>query len=116
MGTPPFAPTLRYQTIERGGPGHRAAAGRARHSIPSGACTRASAGDDKAPIVAMVTALDAIRAGGLKTKSNIKFAFEGEEEAGSPNLEQILAANKELFAGDLWLMCDAPLHQTRRQS
>ena len=41
-------------------------------------------------------------------KSNIKFAFEGEEEAGSPNLEKTLAANKELFAADLWLMCDGP--------
>ena len=52
---------------------------------------------------------------GSRLKSNIKFAFEGEEEAGSPNLEKTLAANKELFAGDLWLMCDGPLHQTRRQ-
>ena len=38
------------------------------------------AGDDKAPIVAMLTALDAIRAAGLRMKSNIKLAFEGEEE------------------------------------
>jgi acetylornithine deacetylase/succinyl-diaminopimelate desuccinylase-like protein len=49
-------------------------------------------------------------------RANIKFAFEGEEEAGSANLEKILAANKDLFAGDLWLMCDGPVHQTRRQS
>ena len=63
----------------------------------------------------MLAAVDAIRAAGLKTKSNIKFAFEGEEEAGSPNLAQTLAANKELFAGDVWLVCDGPLHQTRRQ-
>ena len=27
-----------------------------------------------------------------------------------------MAANKELFSGDLWLMCDGPVHQTRRQS
>ena len=47
----------------------------------------------------MMAALDAIRAAGLKTKSNIKFVFEGEEEAGSPNLEKILAANRELFCG-----------------
>ena len=41
-----------------------------------------------------------------RSRSNIKFAFEGEEEAGSANLEKILAANKDLFAGDVWLMCD----------
>jgi acetylornithine deacetylase/succinyl-diaminopimelate desuccinylase-like protein len=52
----------------------------------------------------------------MKTKSNIKFAFEGEEEASSPNLENILASNKDQFAGDIWLMCDGPVHQTRRQS
>ena len=53
------------------------------------------AGDDKAPIVAMLTALDAIRAAGLRMKSNIKLAFEGEEEMGSPNLEKTIAANKD---------------------
>jgi acetylornithine deacetylase/succinyl-diaminopimelate desuccinylase-like protein len=74
------------------------------------------AGDDKAPIAAMMTALDAIRAARLRTKSNIKFAFEGEEEAYSVNLEKILAANKELFSGDVWLICDGPVSQTRRQS
>jgi acetylornithine deacetylase/succinyl-diaminopimelate desuccinylase-like protein len=56
-----------------------------------------------------------MRAAGIQTRSNIKFAFEGEEEAGSANLEKILTANKELFAGDLWLMCDGPVYQTRRQ-
>ena len=75
-----------------------------------------SAADDKAPIVALMTALDAIRAAGLPLKSNIKFVFDGEEETGSPNLEKMLAANRDLFAGDLWLVCDGPLYQTRRQS
>jgi len=73
------------------------------------------AADDKAAILAMMAALDAIRASGLKTGSNIKFAFEGEEEAGSPNFEKILAGNKALFAGNVWLSCDGPLHQSRRQ-
>ena len=63
----------------------------------------------------MLTALDAMRAAGIQMRSNIKFVFEGEEEAGSANLEKILTANKELFAGDLWLMCDGPVYQTRRQ-
>jgi acetylornithine deacetylase/succinyl-diaminopimelate desuccinylase-like protein len=59
----------------------------------------------------MMAALDAIHASGLKMKSNIKFVFEGEEEAGSINLERILAANKELFSDDLWLICDGPVSQ-----
>src|SRR5262249_28295435 len=28
---------------------------------------------------------------------------------------KILAANKELFAGDMWFICDGPVHQSRRQ-
>lgn len=112
--TPPFTPTLRDRQIEKDGrviglP----AAGNAFD--PESRLYARGAADDKAPIIAMLTALDAIRAAGLKTKSNIKFAFEGEEEAGSPNLERILAAHKELFAADIWLMCDGPVHQTRRQ-
>src|SRR5688500_14883984 len=74
------------------------------------------AADDKAPIVALMTAVDAIRAAGIAFKANIKFMFDGEEEGGSPNLEATLAANKALFAADVWLMCDAPLYQTRDQS
>jgi acetylornithine deacetylase/succinyl-diaminopimelate desuccinylase-like protein len=70
-----------------------------------------SAGDDKAPVIAILAALDS----GAKPKSNIKFVFEGEEEAGSPNLGQILEAHKALFSGDVWLICDGPVHQTRRQ-
>ena len=74
------------------------------------------AGDDKAPIQALLSALDSMRAAGQTPKANIKFAFEGEEEAGSINLEKILVANRSTFAADLWFVCDTPVHQTRRQS
>jgi len=50
-----------------------------------------SASDDKAPIIAIATALDALKAAGIPLRSNIKFVFEGEEEAGSPHLASILA-------------------------
>jgi acetylornithine deacetylase/succinyl-diaminopimelate desuccinylase-like protein len=75
-----------------------------------------SISDDKAPIVAMLSALDAIRAAGIQPKANIKFVFEGEEEASSPNLEKTIAANRELFAADVWLVCDGPIYPTRQQS
>jgi acetylornithine deacetylase/succinyl-diaminopimelate desuccinylase-like protein len=112
--TPPFAPTLRNQTIDSGGRVVPLPSPGASFDPESRLYAR-SAGDDKAAIIALMAAVDAIRAAGLRMKSNIKFVFEGEEEAGSPNLEKILAANKELFSGDVWLMCDGPLHQTRRQ-
>lgn len=78
-------------------------------------CARSSS-DDKAAIEAQLTALDAIEAAGVPLKSNIRFVWEGEEEAGSPHLEQILDANRELITGDVWLVCDGPLDQTGRQS
>jgi acetylornithine deacetylase/succinyl-diaminopimelate desuccinylase-like protein len=73
-----------------------------------------SASDDKASIVAMLAALDALREAGLSPSVNLKFFLEGEEEAGSPNLERILDQHKERLAGDIWLICDGPRHQSRR--
>ncbi len=113
--TPPYTPTLRDKQIERDGQVIALPAAGKPFDPEWRMYARGSA-DDKAPIIAMLTAMDAIRAAGSKMKSNVKFAFEGEEEAGSVNLAKTLAANKELFAGDVWLFCDGPLHQTRRQS
>jgi acetylornithine deacetylase/succinyl-diaminopimelate desuccinylase-like protein len=113
--TPPFTPTLRDKQIERDGQ-VIALPTAGKPFDPEWRLYARGSADDKAPIIAMLAAVDAIRAAGLKLKSNVKFAFEGEEEAGSVNLAKTLAANKELFAGDVWLSCDGPLHQTRRQS
>lgn len=55
-----------------------------------------SAGDDKAAIFAQLTALDALRAAKIPLRANVRFVWEGEEEAGSPHLEQILDANRDL--------------------
>ena len=62
-----------------------------------------------------MAAIDAIRSAGLAFKANVKFAFEGEEEADRSTLRRRWP-HKDLFAADLWLMCDAPLYQTRQQS
>src|ERR1700729_951881 len=75
-----------------------------------------SAGDDKAAIFAQLTALDALKAGGIPLRGNIRFVWEGEEEAGSPHLEQILNANRDLVHGDVWLVCDGPVDQSGRQT
>jgi acetylornithine deacetylase/succinyl-diaminopimelate desuccinylase-like protein len=73
-----------------------------------------SVADDKAPIVALVAALDALRAAGVAPSVNLKVLFEGEEEGGSPHLGRLLRANREALAADAWLLCDGPVHQTRR--
>src|SRR6266851_3260200 len=74
------------------------------------------AGDDKAAIFAQLTALSALQAAHIPLKANIRFVWEGEEEAGSAHLEQILMANRDLIHGDVWLVCDGPVDQTRRQT
>jgi acetylornithine deacetylase/succinyl-diaminopimelate desuccinylase-like protein len=84
-------------------------------AIHDGRIYARSASDDKAPILALATALDALHAANIPLHSNIKFVFEGEEEDGSRNLNEILAANSELLRADVWLICDGPVHQSRRQ-
>ncbi|MCX7975016.1 MAG: M20/M25/M40 family metallo-hydrolase [Candidatus Aminicenantes bacterium] len=73
-----------------------------------------SASDDKAPIMAMLAALDALKASGIKPAVNLKFLFEGEEEMGSPHLPSLIKANQDLLKADLWILCDGPVHQSRR--
>lgn len=73
-----------------------------------------SAGDDKAPIIALVAALDALDEAGIPLSVNLKLFFEGEEEAGSPHLGEMLSAHRQLLDADLWLFCDGPVHQSRR--
>ncbi len=73
-----------------------------------------SAGDDKAPIIAMLAAVDAMHAANITPKVNLRFVFEGEEEAGSPHLAVYLAENSKLLRPDAWILCDGPVHQSRR--
>src|ERR1700721_4584146 len=62
----------------------------------------------------MLSALDALKAAGLKPRARIKFVFEGEEEIESVHLDRVLNANKSLLQGDVWVMCDGPVHQSDR--
>lgn len=73
-----------------------------------------SAGDDKAPIIAMLAALDALRSLAVKPAVNLRFFFEGEEEAGSPHLADYLKKFPEISHPDAWVFCDGPVHQSRR--
>jgi acetylornithine deacetylase/succinyl-diaminopimelate desuccinylase-like protein len=73
-----------------------------------------SAGDDKAPIIGFLAALDLLRAERIAPSVRLKFFFEGEEEAGSPHLEAILRKYADRLRGDLWILCDGPVHPSRR--
>ncbi len=73
-----------------------------------------SVSDDKAPIVALLTAWDALAAADIRPSINIIFFFEGEEEAGSPHIRKALETYKDLLEADLWIFCDGPVNQSRR--
>ncbi|HET9298312.1 MAG TPA: M20/M25/M40 family metallo-hydrolase [Candidatus Polarisedimenticolaceae bacterium] len=73
-----------------------------------------SASDDKAPILAILAALDALKASGRVPSVNVKIFLDGEEEQGSPHVRSILEAHKDLLEADLWLFGDGPVHQSRR--
>jgi len=69
-----------------------------------------SAADDKAGVMAILGAVDALRAAGRAPGVNLKFFFDGEEEDGSPHLRETLSAHRELLAADAWVICDGPSH------
>lgn len=75
-----------------------------------------SASDDKAAILAQLTALDALQAAHIPIKANLRFVWEGEEEAGSTNLGAVLQKYRDQLGGDVWLICDGPVDQSGRQS
>ncbi|HLX83359.1 MAG TPA: M20/M25/M40 family metallo-hydrolase [Terriglobales bacterium] len=75
-----------------------------------------SASDDKAAIMAQLTALDALQAAHIPLKANLRFVWEGEEEAGSTHLRDVLEKYKDELGGDVWLICDGPVDQSGRQS
>ena len=73
-----------------------------------------SSGDDKAAVIAMLAALDALREQKVQPSVNLRFFFEGEEEAGSPHLAEYLKKFPEFSHPDAWVFCDGPVHQSRR--
>jgi acetylornithine deacetylase/succinyl-diaminopimelate desuccinylase-like protein len=106
----PWTPVMRDGMVENGG---RVVPMKAPFD-PEWRIFSRSAGDDKAPIIALNAALDSIEAAGLAPSVNLKLFYEGEEEAGSPHLKQMLNKYRHLLDADLWLFCDGPAHQSRR--
>ena len=113
-GTQPWEPALRSAPFEKGG--RLLPAPREGEAIdPEWRLYARSSSDDKAGVVSILTAFDALRAKSIAPAVNLKFFFEGEEEAGAPHLVEILSRHKELLAADAWVICDGPVHQSGRK-
>ncbi|HEX2210292.1 MAG TPA: M20/M25/M40 family metallo-hydrolase [Longimicrobium sp.] len=110
-GTHPWRPVLRTARHDQGGqiipfpePG--------QPIDPEWRLYARSASDDKAGVMAILAAVDALRAGGLTPTSSLKFFFEGEEEAGSPHLGDLLRRHADALRADAWIIADGPVHQS----
>ncbi|HYX28820.1 MAG TPA: M20/M25/M40 family metallo-hydrolase [Pyrinomonadaceae bacterium] len=123
--SPPFQPTLRSGRFDQGGqiillwP-------ESREINPEWRIYARGAADDKDGVMGILTAYDALEALShalndtvpkmpLTPSFNIKFLFEGEEEAGSPHLGEIIDLHKDLLQSDAWIICDGPVHQSGRK-
>jgi acetylornithine deacetylase/succinyl-diaminopimelate desuccinylase-like protein len=114
----PFEPALRDAAIEAGGKRIPFPANNSQHRAVYNDDWRIyarSASDDKSPIVALLAALDALHEKKIPLAVNLKLILEGEEEAGSTNLQHTLELHKNLLGGDLLVTGDGPVHQSGRQ-
>jgi len=111
--SPPFQPTWRTARADKGGQ---------IVTLPASGEINAEwriyargASDDKAGVMGILTAFEALKAQNAIPTFNIKFLFEGEEEAGSPHLGEIIDLHKELLQSEAWIICDGPVHQSGRK-
>lgn len=111
---PPFEPTLYTAAMEAGGR-PRPLPQDGEPVDPEWRLYARSAGDDKAPIAALIPVLRAFRERGIQPTSNLVFFFDGEEEAGSPHLGEYMDRYRDLIAPiDIWLFFDGPVHPSGR--
>jgi acetylornithine deacetylase/succinyl-diaminopimelate desuccinylase-like protein len=102
----PFRPVLRAGSLEEGAEEILDFAGRS--TLPDGWRIYArSAGDDKGPIEAFVSAMDAI---GGKPTHNVKVILHGEEEGSGPALDYVVKNHAEKLRSDVLIIVDGPQH------
>ncbi len=106
-GLEPFVPVLITAPLEHGGRivGPYKASDTVNDSYRISG--RGSA-DDKAGVMVILNAYEALVKSGQALSANIEFLFEGEEEVGSIHLNEIFGQHKQLLKADTWLIVDGP--------
>jgi acetylornithine deacetylase/succinyl-diaminopimelate desuccinylase-like protein len=69
-----------------------------------------SASDDKGPIAMLLAAFDLLRSRRLEPAVNVKVLLDSEEEAGSPGMAAVVAAQRAALAADALVLVDGPVH------
>lgn len=73
-----------------------------------------SASDDKGPIMALLAAVDALRATGGRPTWSIRVVLDGQEEAGSGNFRRYVASDGAKLKADLAITLNGPRHPSGR--
>ena len=110
-GLQPFEPVFIDKPVEQGG---KIISVSGNISPEYRLAGRGSA-DDKAGVMTILNAYDALVKTGVALKHNIKFFFEGEEELGSTHLDEIFKKHKEKLQTDLWVIIDGPRHASGKK-
>jgi len=105
-GLQPFEPVFIDKPIEQGGKIISVAG----NISPEFRLAGRGSADDKAGVMTILNAYNALVKTGVALTHNIKFFFEGEEELGSTHLDEIFKKNKEKLQTDLWVIIDGPRH------
>ena len=72
--------------------------------------------DDKAGVMTILNAYEALIKSGHTLKHNLIFLFEGEEEDGSTHLNEIFEEHKKDLQADCWIVSDGPRHVSGKKS
>ncbi|OFW03032.1 MAG: hypothetical protein A3I61_05400 [Acidobacteria bacterium RIFCSPLOWO2_02_FULL_68_18] len=107
----PFVPVLRTGRLEEGGkdiPNLRTL----DTFDPNWRLYGRSAADDKAPIVALLSAIDALKATGMAPSSNVRVVLDAE--VGSASLTAAISKYRDKLTGDLMMLLEGPAHSSGR--
>ena len=107
-GLKPFVPVFITAPLEKGG--HIIDYQPGQPVDESWRLTGRASSDDKAGVMCIINAYDALIKSKVKPGCNIRFFFEGEEEKGSPSLPEIFQKYKGKLASDVWIIVDGPRH------
>lgn len=73
-----------------------------------------AASDAKGPVAMFLKAIDLIDSLHQSPTYNIKVIMDFEEEAGSPNISELISSYKEKLKADFLLVYDGPLHSSNK--
>lgn len=108
-GLQPFEPVFITAPMERGGQLIKDQLN-FNNIDPSWRISGRGSADDKAGVMTILRAYEALIRTGQPLKNNLLFLFEGEEEIGSEHIGEIFDQHKDKLQAAVWMIADGPRH------